>query len=165
MQTLAAGNLKRRYSGPFACTWRGFTLLELLVVLAIVALGSAGVALALRDTSLVRLENEALRLSALLESARVRSQVSGVPWHWQLDRDGFRFEGATIAEPDLPQDWLDPDTHARVERQADTDRLTLGPEPIIEPQTVTLFSRSQPQHQVRLTTDGVRPFAIQADPE
>jgi hypothetical protein len=41
--------------------------------------------------------------------------------------------------------------------------LLLGPDAIISPQAVTLFSSSQPQQRVRLATDGARPFAVQAD--
>ena len=56
MQTSAAGNRKRQSAG--------FTLLELLVVLAIVALASAGVGFALRDSSMVQLERDAERLAS-----------------------------------------------------------------------------------------------------
>ena len=54
---------------------RGFTLVELLVVFAIIALGIALVSLALPDSEANKLEEEAARLSSLLESAlkRVRS--------------------------------------------------------------------------------------------
>jgi general secretion pathway protein H len=86
---------------------------------------------------------------------------------------GFRFDGlpATRSEPDLPRDWLDADTRARIEHAAggagrtangDPEALLLGPDPIIEPQAVTLYSASQPEQRVRLATDGVRPFAVQA---
>ncbi|EER57631.1 general secretion pathway protein H, partial [Acidovorax delafieldii 2AN] len=50
-------------------TARGFTLLELLVVISIMALATAGVSLALRDSGQTQLEREAARLAALLESA------------------------------------------------------------------------------------------------
>ena len=66
MQTLAAGSLKHRATG--------FTLLELLVVVAIVAMVSAAVGFAMRDSFAVQLEREAQRLSALLESARAQSR-------------------------------------------------------------------------------------------
>ena len=148
----------------------GFTLLELLVVLAIVAIASAGIGFAMRDGTQTRLEREALRLSALFESARVRSQVSGVPVRWLVTPQGFQFVGLPSSEQpedDLPQAWLDPDTSAAVEsaiisNAARSASLLLGPEPIIEPQGVTLFSSSEPAKSLRLATDGVRPFAVQA---
>lgn len=146
---LAAGS-------PEARTRRsaGFTLLELLIVVAIVALASAGVAVALRDGTQVQLEREAERLVALLESARARSQVSGVPVQWRVTEDGFQFDGLDPAQ--LPRQWLDADTIAVTELA-----LLLGPEPIIGPQVLTLQSRRQPTRRVRLATDGLRPFAVQ----
>ncbi|PKO60555.1 MAG: type II secretion system protein GspH [Betaproteobacteria bacterium HGW-Betaproteobacteria-18] len=166
----------------------GFTLLELLVVLAIVAMASAGVGFAMRDGTQTRLEREAQRLSALFESARARSQVSGVPVRWRATSQGFRFEGlppTDLPEDALPRAWLDPDTSASVDMPvmanpsagsgqaaarpsmspvpAQSDTLLLGPEPIIEPQSVTLFSSSAPAKNLRLVTDGVRPFAVQAN--
>ena len=150
MRTLAAGNPKR--------TLAGFTLLELLVVVAIVAMVSVGVGFAMRDASLVQLERDGERLSALLESARARSRVTGVPVRWYPGEDGFRFEG--LGAPDLPQQWLDRDT--QVAGVPGTVMLTLGPEPIIGPQELVLVSSSAPGKSVRVATDGVRPFALQA---
>ena len=150
MQTLEAGSKTQA---------RGFTLLELLVVLVIVALVSVGVGFSMRDSSQVQLDREAERLAALLESARARSQVNGVPVRWRAQAGGFRFEGLGATE--LPQQWLDPDT--RVVNQADPAQaatLLLGPEPVIGPQAVELISSSQPDRRVRLATDGIRPFAI-----
>ena len=154
MQTSAAGS---------RATHRGFTLLELLVVLVIVALVSVGVGFSMRDTSQVQLDREAERLAALLESARARSQVSGVPVRWRAQAGGFRFEG--LAATELPQQWLDPDTRAvNPADPAQEATLLLGPEPIIGPQSVVLASRSQNDRRVRLATDGVRPFAIAMTP-
>jgi len=145
----AAGSPEPR---PRRCA--GFTLLELLVVVAIVALASAGVTLSLRDASQVQLDREAERLVALLESARARSQVSGVLVQWRVTETGFRFDGLEPAQ--LPRQWLAADTDAPL-----AAALTLGPEPIIGAQTLTLRSRSQPGKAVRIATDGLRPFAVQ----
>ena len=158
MQTLAAGNPKRRPTG--------FTLLELLVVMAIVALVSAGVGFAMRDASQTQLERDADRLSALLESARARSRVTGVAVRWYANAEGFRFEG--LETDALVQAWLDPDT--RVAGASDmtdagaTATLSLGPEPISGAQAVVLVSKSRAGRSVRLATDGLRPFSVQAAP-
>lgn len=147
MRTLAAGSRKSA----------GFTLLELLVVVAIIAIASVGVGLAMRDTSMVLLERDAERLSAMLEAARARSRVSGVPVRWRADDEGYRFEG--IPTSALPVHWLDADTTV-----ASNVVLLLGPDPIIGPQEVTLVTRSTPVKSLRLATDGVRPFTLQQAP-
>ena len=75
----------------------GFTLIELLVVLAIIAIGTAGVSLSMRDSAQSALERDAQRLAALLDSARSRSRASGVPVLWRTLQQGetqiFVFDG------------------------------------------------------------------------
>ena len=86
----------------------GFTLIELMVVVAIIAVGAAGVLFALRDDGGARLDREAQRLSALFESARAQSRSSGMPVVWHAMPGGFRFEGLPNAQ--LPDRWLDDTT-------------------------------------------------------
>ena len=131
----------------------GFTLLELLVVVSIIAIASAGVAFAMRDCAGAPLERDAQRLAALLESARAKSRLTGQPVRWVATPDGFRFEG--LAPGALPQNWLSADT-----RVAGRGVLLLGPEPVIGPQAVDLASASVPGESLRVATDGLRPFAI-----
>ena len=133
---------------------RGFTLLELLVVVAILALATAGVTLALPDSSQAGLQREAQRLAVLFESARGQSRAGGVPVYWHTTEDGFLFEG--LAADTLPRTWLIPDTRVR-----GNNRVQLGPEPIIGPQGVELVSLSRPQRALRVLTDGLRPFSVQ----
>ena len=132
----------------------GFTLLELLLVVAIIAVASAGVSFALRDSGQTQLEREALRLAALLESGRSRSLTSGVPVRWRSTASGFVFDGLPAGS--LPEAWLSKDVATQ-----GSASLLLGPEPIIGPQRVLLVSASLPGRAIGVATDGVRPFSVQ----
>jgi general secretion pathway protein H len=136
---------------------RGFTLLELLVVISIMALATAGVGVAMRDSGSTLLEREAARLSALLESARAQSRGAGVPVRWRPTPQGFRFEGLPpSAQAALPTRWLDAGTVVRGQAV-----LTLGPEPLIGPQQVFITHQQYPERVLRVATDGVRPFFVE----
>ena len=140
-----------------AAAQRGFTLLELLVVISIVALATAGVGLAMRDSGQALLERDAARLAALLESARAQSRASGTPVRWRALPQGFRFEGLPEnAEAVQARQWLDAGTSVR-----GATVLILGPEPLIGPQQVLV---THTDRTLRVATDGVRPFSVEAVP-
>ena len=132
---------------------RGFTLIELLVVVAIIAIASAGVSFALRDSQATLLEREAQRLAALLESARAQSRSSGVPVRWYPTPGGFKFDG--VPPTALPEHWLSDTTQV-----VGPATLQLGPEPIIGKQAVLLAASGAPERTMRVATDGLRPFAV-----
>jgi len=143
----------------------GFTLLELLVVVSIIAAVSAGVALALRDGNQTALDRDAQRLAVLLESGRAQSRATGVAVRWRATATGFVFDGVSPAT--LPSQWLSESTRAVGAAGAGgTVSLQLGPDPMIGAQEVQLIDASQsgnPQAAtVRIATDGLRPFALQA---
>lgn len=137
---------------------RGFTLIELMVVVALIALGTAGVSFAMRDSNATRLEREGHRLAALLEAARAQSRASGVAVRWQPSATGFVFEGLPGAK--LPTDWLDADTVANI-----NSAVVLGPDPIVTPAQIQLSQSSASSQvaspRVRIVTDGLRPFHVE----
>jgi general secretion pathway protein H len=169
MPTSAPGNSRGTAFGALRRARRsvGFTLLELLVVLAVVAVGLGLVTLALPGSERTRLEEDAERLAALIEAARAESRVSGAPVFWQPRRSDepatdaagqplqFRFVGLPPALA-LPTRWLDPRTEARV---VGMPQLVLGPEAILPPQRVQL---SLGPHRLELASDGLAPFGIVA---
>jgi len=133
---------------------RGVTLLELMVVVSIMALATAGVSIALRDAPNAQLEREADRLAALLEAGRAASRASGVPVRWVVTPEGFRFDG--LPPQTLPENWL-----AFGISVLSTQPISLGPEPIIGAQAVVLSISEAPERTVTIASDGLRPFAAQ----
>lgn len=124
-------------------------------MLTIMAMATAGVALTLRDNADTALEREAQRLAALFESARAQSRASGLAVHWHTTPEGFRFEG--LAAGVLPARWLTEGMGVR-----GNTSVQLGPEPIVGAQAVELVNSQQPQRTLRIATNGLRPFAVQA---
>jgi general secretion pathway protein H len=164
MPTSVLGSNERRQRGwawPNRRQAAGFTLIELLIVIAIVAVSAGLMTLALRDSTASRLEEEGVRLSALLEMARAEARAAGVPVRWVPAADGseqgFRFVGLA-ARPgsagELPSHWLDRATRAQVEGGV---FLVLGPEAILPPQRVLLRLGDQ---KLALASDGLGPFAL-----
>ena len=139
---------------------RGFTMLELLAVVAIVAVGAAAATLALGNVQADVLEREGERLAALLEAGRARSRMMGIPVHWRVEGEGFVFDGLPPGDGALPGHWLDASVHA-----LETEPLTLGPDPIIEAQGVTLVLGTEGAlRSLRVATDGLHPFAVEGTP-
>ena len=143
---------------------RGFTLLELMLVVAMLAVVASMAALALRDGNASKLEEESARLAALLEGARAHSRTQGSEVRWQpraADGDqasGFVFTGLS-EKTQMPKNWLDARTQAQV---LGAPLLRLGPEPFIGAQRVLLRLEDR---QLLLATDGMGPFAVVLEPE
>ena len=153
MPTSAAGN-----SGT--ATARGFTLLELIIVIAIIAIATASVSFAMRDSSAAKLDREADRLAALLESARAQSRASGVAVRWRPVEGSFVFDG--LPADAIPSGWVAEGITAQAALGNGTlvPALQLGPDPIIAAQQITLYSAGPPARALRIATDGLRPFTV-----
>lgn len=154
--SVAAGRPKGRAAVRPA---HGFTLLELLIVVAIIAIGTVGVGLALRDSGQAALETQAQALAAMLETARAQSRASGVPVRWRVTPTGFAWDGLDNKGTDaLPTTWRAQGIRAESEAP-----LLLGPEPLIGAQRVRLWREEQPQYSITVATDGLRPFDIRTE--
>jgi general secretion pathway protein H len=133
----------------------GFTLIELMVVMALIAVAVGVVTLSLRDPAAAQLDREAVRLAALLEAARSQTRSAGVPMRFELgskpDDPPFRFVGTVGGEP-LPTRWLSDEVSAEV---IGGRALILGPEPLIGPQRIVL---RMGERNLTLATDGIGPF-------
>lgn len=147
MPTSVPGNPDRIGGLPLRTTPKahgGFTLLELLLVVTLMALASAGVSLALRDSTQKQLDLDAQRLASVFNTAHAQARSTGVPVSWQASAGGVTL-GVTRLTWSQASTQLTPLTG------------TLHPEPLLPPLQLTLRQESQ----VRMVgTNGVRPFQV-----
>ena len=157
MPTSAHGNSHR--SEPTVKSRQdGFTLIELMVVIALIAIASAMASLAMRDPAATQLKHEGARLVALLEAARTEARAAGLTASWapQTTEPGFRFVGMPESS-NLPNAWLTDGVTAEV---IGARAVTLGPEPLIGAQRIVLHLDAQ---RLTLATDGLGPFVVVDD--
>ena len=147
----------RRPDGGAAHAARGFTLLELMVVVAMIAITTAVVAFAIPDPSSTRLEREASRLIALLESARTQARAGAMTVLWVPQSNGTDADYQFLGLPPAlmpPLKWLEPEVKAEV---VGARSIVLGPEPVIGPQSVILRMEDK---QIIVGTDGLSAFDV-----
>ena len=135
----------------------GFTLLELMVVVAMIAITTAVVSFTIPDPSSTRLEREAARLIALLESARTQARAGAMTVRWvpQPGSDGgdYHFWGLPPALMP-PLKWLASGVQAEVLGGLS---IKLGPEPVIGAQSILLRMEDK---QIIVSTDGLSAFEV-----
>jgi general secretion pathway protein H len=129
---------------------RGFTLLEMLVVLVIAGLLVSLAAVAITRNPRTDLNEQAQRLALLFESAGDEAQVRTRPIAWQPVNGGYRFDirtedGWRPLRDDLfaPRGWEGGVTDVSIDYPGSdlkANRVVFGVESIDAPVTVTLYS-------------------------
>src|SRR4051794_41491537 len=83
---------------------RGYTLLELLIVIAIIGIAAGVVSLSVRGNESRRLTEEGDRLAALFRMAQSEARVAGRPIRWRADLSGHPvLGGGPKAAPVAPE--------------------------------------------------------------
>jgi len=177
MPMWVAGHSEPAQSGPGLAA-RGFSLIEVLVVLMVVASTMALAALSLGNLRGRGLDLEAQRLNARLGAASEEARLDGRTIRFELDDRGYRFYRLQLGRWSLIQDdvllqprswdqftqWY-PATDAPDQGQYTPARtggqsfeLLIGHEPIASPWVLLLSRGAQ---RIRLVSDGVRPLRWQ----
>lgn len=150
---LTPGSGHRRAPGD-----RGFTLIELLVVVTVIGVIAAAAVLALTAGGRDRdIEQQARRLTALLELASEEAIMQGREFGFELVADGYRF---VVYEPETDEWWLlDDDMHLGPRQLPEGLRPGLA----MEGRELTLPTAfgETPRPQVMLLSSGeITPFQL-----
>jgi general secretion pathway protein H len=78
----------------------GFSLIEMLVVIAIVAIATASVGLSFHNRDDEPLAHDAQRLSLLFAQAQTEARTGGRAITWRTDAYGYRFSRKPVWNPD-----------------------------------------------------------------
>lgn len=138
---------------------RGFSLVELLLVISIVAMASSMVVVAISDAQRSHLDKLAVQIGAELERGRALSRSLGVPLWWRPTARGYIIsptaDAPAIGIPESDEKTLpDPDL------QLHGSPIRLGPEPIIPAAQLRLQLKGQTERSVTLSTQGLAPFEL-----
>jgi general secretion pathway protein H len=152
---------------------RGFTLIEMLVVLLIAGILVAAASLTLTRNPRTDLAEEAQRLALAFETASDDAQLRSAPLAWEPVSGGYRFlarerDGSWRALGEdqllLPRKWSTEVSKVGIrypgmqDSHGDTSQVVFGVEAIDVPVVVTLYG---PSAEVRVVGTGNGRYAVQ----
>ena len=135
---------------------RGFTLIEILVVMAILAIAAATVVMSISTSDARLLQEETARLGALFRIAQNEARISGRALVWEADREGYRFRPLLLPSDgaEAAREWNDEILRARrwpfAVRAVEGGPIVFGREPLLEPAQLRIVT---PEREARLTLD------------
>lgn len=141
-------------------TPRGFTLLELLVVLVIVAVSASLAMLALPPTNRNALDQDAAQLAALMDAARSYAAAVQAPVRLEKTETGYQFIGIVSGNWQVLEGELRPRSFltSGATLSAAKDGVLLGPEPVGEPLKLGIVLGAEGR---AVSSDGASPFFVQ----
>jgi general secretion pathway protein H len=118
----------------------GFTYIELLVVILILAVAAGMASLSVSPSEERLLATEIDRLAALFRLAQNEAKVSGRPLAWRCDTDGYRFLAGDIVRGEKKDDPLRPRAWPFPVRQVEATDLVFGLEPLLPPASIRIVT-------------------------
>lgn len=121
---------------------RGYTLIELLITIAIIGIAAGVVSLSLGGTESRKLAEEADRLAALFRIAAGDARTGGRALVWEADRSGYRFR-ALVPDETMPlPEELARERRWPVEvREVERHEIVFSREPLREPAIVAIATK------------------------
>src|SRR5450830_1332903 len=137
---------------------RGFTLLELLIVMVIAGVMLGVVSFNALPNSRQRLENDAKRLALLFQLARDEAILRNMPVSFDSDQFGYRFmvREDRVWTP-LKDDMLRELSFDPPQNQAGV-HIVFGREPVDKPFVLTL---KVPDASIKVMADGVGHYSVE----
>jgi len=120
----------------------GYTLIELLITIAIIGIAMGVVSLSLGGSDSRKLAEEADRLAALFRIASSEARTGGRALVWEADRTGYRFRPlvADASQP-LPEELARERRWPVEVRQVEKHELVFAREPLREPAIVAIATK------------------------
>ncbi|HZW11761.1 MAG TPA: GspH/FimT family pseudopilin [Noviherbaspirillum sp.] len=167
---MVAASARNTLSAPSSLSARGFTLLELLVVLVIAGLLLGLVAFNAMPGERKALENEAQRVALLFQLARDEAIVRNRPIAFEAEPDRYRFlirdnnqwqpllQDDLLREREFQRAPLSLSISPAVAVQTDPLRIVFGREPVDKPFVLTMSSG---EASVAIRADGIGHFEVE----